>query len=302
MKKEFLGTLTALLTAFISGFAIIVNKVFIIDLDPVVFTSVRALIIGAVFFIIASFDCKFDYKKFKKVSWSYLIPIGLIGGGMAFLLFFTGLKYTTGGRAAFLHKTLPLYTILFAFFFLKEKITKKLVLAVVLMFIGLIILKSSQIDPAVFWSNPSFGDLLVILATILWAVENTIAKYVMKKEESNFVVVFARMFFGAIFLFGILMFFGNLNALLSLTPIQIVSLFISTLILLNYVLCWYWSIKLINVSKASILLLIAPTITLFLGVIILGEPISSSQLIGSYIILIGAYFAYKIKSEFTQAV
>ena len=88
MNKEAAGTLLALCTAIISGFAIFANKIFIVGLDPTIFTAVRAIIIGIVFFILASIQTKFDYSKFKRVSWKYLLAIGIIGGGFAFLLFF----------------------------------------------------------------------------------------------------------------------------------------------------------------------------------------------------------------------
>lgn len=53
MDNEMKGTLFALATALISGFSIIVNKVFIASIDPTVFTAVRAFIIGITFFVIA---------------------------------------------------------------------------------------------------------------------------------------------------------------------------------------------------------------------------------------------------------
>ena len=302
MKKEFFGTLLAILAAVVSGFSIIANKIFIVDLDPIIFTSVRALFIGLVCFIISSIECDFKYKKFKKVSWKPLIAIGFIGGAIAFLLFFTGLKLTTGGRAAFLHKTLPIYVTILAFLFLKEKITKKQVFALIIMFIGLIVLTSSQISPSIFWSDPSFGDLLVISATILWAVENIISRYTLIRKESVFVVTFARMFFGAMFLFAIAILLDNTYLLYQLTSQQIFNIYISTIILFYYVFLWYWSIKFINVSKAVTLLLLSPVISLILGVIILDEPVPILQLVGSALILIGAYVVAKTKSEFLQSV
>jgi drug/metabolite transporter (DMT)-like permease len=301
MKKEFFGTLLAILAAVVSGFSIIANKVFIVDLDPTVFTSIRALFIGIVCFIISSIECKFKYKKFKTVSWKYLVAIGLIGGAIAFLLFFTGLKLTTGGRAAFLQKTLPIYVVILAFLFLKEKITKKHVFALIIMFIGLIVLTFSQIEPSIFWSNPSLGDTLVIFATILWAIENIISKYTMIKKESVFVVTFSRMFFGAIFLFAVVILLDKVNLLFQLTAKQLFSIYVSTIILFYYVFLWYWSIKFINVSKAAILLLLAPVVSLVLGVIILNEPVPLLQLIGSALILIGAYVVSKTKSKFLQS-
>jgi len=251
MKKESLGTFLVLCTAIISGFAIPVNKFLIIDLDPTVFTATRAVLIGIGFFIIASYQNKFNYKKFKKVPWKYLLSIGLIGGGFAFLFYFTGLQLTTSGRAAFLHKTLPIYTIILAFLFLKEKIVKKQVFALILMLLGTLLIYSAKITPTELWSEPSIGDLLIILATFLWGVENIIARGVMIKSESNFVVTFGRMFFGAILLFGILLGLGKLDQLLFLTIEQIGKLLLSTAILFGYVFTWYWGIKLINVSKAA---------------------------------------------------
>ena len=298
MRKEAIGTLLALCTALISGFAIFANKIFIVDLDPTIFTAVRAIIIGALFFVIASVQTKFDYSKFKKVPWKYLLAIGIIGGAIAFLLFFTGLKITTGGRAAFLHKTLPLYTTLLAFIFLKEKVSQRQLIAMILMLIGVFSIYSATINPADLWLNPSLGDLLIIGATILWGIENVIAKKAMLLKESNFVVTFGRMFFGAVVLFGVVLLMGKLDLLLALQPHQIVNLLISTAILFGFVLTYYWSLKYINVSKASTILLLAPVITLLLGFWFLYEPVPILQLAGSVVILIGAYLIFDVKSEF----
>ncbi len=73
----------ALMTVVISGFAIFANKIFIVDMDPTIFTAVRAMIIGLAFFLIASWQSRFDYKQFKKVPWKWLLAIGIIGGGLA---------------------------------------------------------------------------------------------------------------------------------------------------------------------------------------------------------------------------
>lgn len=288
--------------AIISGFAIPINKLLIIDLSPTVFTATRAILIGIGFFIIVSFKNNFNYKKFKRVPWKSLLAIGFIGGGLAFLFYFTGIKLTTSGRAAFLHKTLPIYTIILAFLFLKEKVVKKQILALILMLFGTFILYSAKISPSELWIEPSIGDFLIILATFLWGVENIIAKKVMIKGESNFVVTFSRMFFGAILLFGILLGLGKLDQLLSLTIGQIGKILISSAILFGYVFTWYWGIKLINVSKAAPILLLAPVVSLLLGAVWLGEPTPTLQLLGSALILLGAFIVTTVKSKFVTAV
>ena len=290
--KENWGTFLVFLTAVISGITIVVNKFFVVKIDPLIFTATRALLIGVVFFLISLFISKATNKRFKKVSWKPLLLIGTIGGGIAFWLFFAGLKLTTAGRAAFLHKTLPIYALLLAFIFLKEKITRKHLIAMVIMLGGLILMELGNISQGM-----RVGDLLVLGATILWAVENTISKKAMINHESNWIVTFSRMFFGAIVLFAIIFLMKKSDLLFSLTGQQIVYILISGGLLLLYVLTWYWGLRYINLSKASTILLIAPVISLFLGFYWLNENILLLQLIGSFLILIGAFVVARIKSE-----
>lgn len=300
-KTEAAGTALALLTAVVSGVAIPLNKVFVVDMDPIVFTAVRALLIGLFFFFISGVQTKFDYSSLKK-NWSWLLAIGFIGGGLAFMLFFSGLKLTTSGRGAFLHKTLPLYVALLAFIFLKEKISKVQWGALGVMLVGTFVIYIAQIGPGAMWSNPGLGDLLIIGATILWAVENVMARKVLKDGESNLIVTFARMSFGAVLLWGAVVLLGRWDAVLNLTMIQVRNMLISTGVLTAYVLFWYWSIKLINVSKAAALLLLSPVISLMIGVLWLGEPAPFMQLLGSMLILAGAAYVVNVKSRLATGV
>ncbi len=295
-NKELLGTMLAVFTAIVSGISIPLNKIFVVDIDPAVFTAVRAVLIGLVFLLI-SFATHGMSRKLFKHDWKYLALIAVIGGALAFLLFFTGLKLTTAGRAAFLHKTLPIYVVLFAFLFLREKITRKQIYALGIMLAGLLFMVSAQINPAELWADPQLGDALVIGATILWAAENVIAKKVMKDGASNFIVAFARMFFGGLILFGAVALTGKMGVLASLTVQQWNNIFISVGVLFGYVLFWYWSLRHINVSKASMLLLIAPVVSLVAGYAWLHEPLPALQLFGGALILIGAYFVAGMRSE-----
>ncbi len=295
MKKrnnEVFGTFLVILTAIFSGFNIVANKFFVESIDPLIFTATRALLIGIIFFFISLFIAKTKGKKFKSASWKSLTLIGIIGGSFAFWLFFTGLKMTTAGRAAFLHKTLPIYAAFFAFFFLKEKLSKKLLLSIVIVLCGLVVMELPEISLGI-----NIGDMLVIAATILWALEYTLSKKLMLEKESNWVVTFSRMFFGSIILIAIIILTGKTNELLSLNLNQIIYILVSGFLLLLYVLTFYWGLKHINLAKASTILLLAPVISLILGIALLGETVSAMQLIGSTLILIGLFFVIKSKSE-----
>ena len=288
MDKETLGTLLVLTTAIGSGAAIIINRLFVLKVEPVVFTAIRALFIGLVFFALSQ---KFE-KKSKSVPIVNLLLLGLIGGGLAFFLFFTGLPLTTGGRDAFIHKTLPVWATLLAFFFLKEKISNKQKLAIGLGLLGLMVLQYENVP-----IKMRTGDFLALFATVLWAIENTLAKKFMRLGETNWRVTFGRMFFGSLFLFGVATLQGKLHLIAELQPVQWLYIAVSTLMLTWYVLTWYWGLKYINLSKASGILLLSPVISLILGVMFLSEPVYPLQLAGSALILLGCFTLARTKSE-----
>lgn len=293
-RKELLGTLLALAAAVLSGVAIPANKVFVSGLDPLVFTAVRSILIGFVFLLL-SLKLRRGQRLFT-ASWKQLAVIAVVGGAAAFLLFFTGLGYTTAGRAAFLQKTLPLFVAALAFVFLKERLSKMQAGALGVMLLGLCGITFATISPAEFWSNPQLGDALVLLATALWAVETVVSKRAMMGGESNFVVLVARMLFGGLILFGGVLLTRSLSSLLALTAVQLVNIGVSTLLLFGYVLCFYGALKHIAASKAAALLLLAPVVSLAIGMS-MGEPAPLLQLVGSAAILVGALLLVRARPE-----
>lgn len=293
MNKETAGTLLALATAIVSGVAIPVNKAFIVNMDPAVFTAVRSIIIGVIFLALS---LKFSGKK-TKTNWKYMAIIAVIGGAFAFLLYFTGLKLTTASRAAFLHKTLPFYVAVLAFVFLKEKISRRYAYAMIMMVVGIVAIYYASISPAEMWLNPHLGDALIIIATMMWAVENVIARKAMLGGATNYIVSFSRMFFGGLIIFGFAALTGKAGAIASITAPQLFNISVSTALLFAYVLFFYSSLRFINASKAAALLLLSPVISLVLGITFLGEPAPLLQLGGSVVILLGAYLMAGMKSE-----
>ncbi|HLD77911.1 MAG TPA: DMT family transporter [archaeon] len=295
MRKETLGVLLAIAAALVSGVSIPANKVFVSGLDPLVFTAVRAILIGVVFLFLS---LRFGRGTVHvRESWKALAAIAVIGGAAAFFLFFSGLSLTTAGRAAFLQKTLPLFVALLAFVFLKERLSRLHWGALGLMLLGLAGIAFATISPAEFWTNPQLGDLLVIGATVLWAVETVISRKAMVDGATSFVVVFARMFFGGAILFGAVLLTKSLAALLALTQAQLASIGISTGLLFLYVLFFYGALKLISAARAATLLLLAPVVSLLISIGVLGEPAPLLQLAGSAAILVGAFLVARSRPE-----
>jgi len=282
------GYYLVLSTAIISGFAIFINQFGVKVSHPYVFTFLKNTMVAVLLFsLILILKDRKQLTNIKKKQWLQLILIGLIGGSIPFLLFFKGLSLTTSIGGAFLHKTIFIYIALFAAIFLKEKISKKYFLGGLFLVLGnLFLLKqiSFSIDT---------GSLLILLATLFWAVENVISKYVLRELPGK-VVALGRMFFGSLFIFLFLLFSGQAPLLMELNLIQIGWVSLTGLLLFGYVITWYSGLKYIPVSKAAVILLLGSPITSLLYFIQTGQ-ITYPAILGIFLIAVGAGIALGLK-------
>jgi len=285
------GYLLVFLTSIISGFSIFINKFGVSIVNPYIFTWLKNLIVS--FLLIGVILALKDWRKLKNLTqkqWFLLVLIGLIGGSIPFLLFFKGLSLTSAVKGSFIHKTMFIYVAVLATFFLKEKIDRKFLFGGVLLLIGnLILLKKLPIEI-------NKGDLLVFLATLLWAIENTISKYALKDLEGR-IVAWGRMFFGVIFIFLFLLPSGQLHLVIGLNLKQISWVLITSIILFGYVMTWYSGLKLIPVSQATAILLFGSPITTFLN-LVSGGKISQVEIFSAILIMIGLILVLGAKKFF----
>ena len=284
------GYFLVFLTALISGFSIYINKFGVgIFKNPEIYTFLRVLLVA---FILGLILVVFDFKKVKnlrKRDWLLLVLIGLVGGSVPFLLFFKGLKITSSAEGSFIHKTMFLWIAILASVFLKEKIDRKFLFgALILLFANSLLLKK-------FHFLPDRGDLLILIATIFWAIENTLSKYLLSTSNlDGKTVAFGRMFFGTIFIWIYLIFTGQISEIFVLNLKQINWVLITGIILLFYVLTWYSGLKFIPVSKASAILLLGSPITTILN-LISGIKIPQREIISGVLIFVGIVTIFGIK-------
>lgn len=278
------GVLLVLATAVISGFAIFINKFSVAKIEPSVFTFLKNIVVAV--FLLSILLLSREWKTIKGLTrgqWLKLVGIGFIGGSIPFLLFFNGLKIGSAATSAFIHKTLFIYASLFALFFLREKLNKKIIIAAVLLLLGnLLLLKLKAFTFGV-------GELLVLIATLFWAGENVLSKYTLKDLSGN-VVAWGRMFFGSLFILVYLAVMGKLPVLVSLSGAAWLWVLITSVILLLFVVTYYNGLKYIKVSTATCILLLGSPITTLLSFAFTGAVLSASQLIGILLILGGVLF------------
>lgn len=251
--------------------------------NPYIFTflknAVVALMLSGLILLIKDWKL---LKNLTKKQWMLLLIIGLVGGSVPFLLFFKGLSLASAAQGSFIHKTMFIYVAILAAIFLKEKISKEFLIGALLLLLGsLIFLKAL---PTSF----SRGDLLVLVATLLWAVENVISKHVLKDLPGR-TVAWARLFFGSLFILSYLGAIGQIGLMVNLSARQISWTLITSVLLFGYVITWYNGLKYVPVSVATTILIFGSSITTWLS-LISGGKVSPKELLAGGLILVGLVF------------
>jgi drug/metabolite transporter (DMT)-like permease len=284
MKK---GILLVFSTAIISGFAIFINQFGVSIINPYIFAGLKNITVAILVccLLLAMKDWRI-LRGLSKKYWGLLLAIGLIGGSIPFLLFFKGLSLTTGVQGAFIHKTMFIYVAVLAALFLKEKISKKL------LFGGLLLLLGNAFLLKFIPHSLGKGDLLILLAALFWAVENTISKYTLRELPSR-VVIWGRMFFGSIFILIFLVATGQIGLIGTLNISQVAWVVVTAIILLGYVITWYTGLKYVPVSVATPILLLGAPITALITFIYTGV-INWAQVLGIGLALLGIIIILKV--------
>lgn len=287
------GLLLVLGTAFISGIVVFISKFGVSIINPYIFTGLKNIIVTLLIvgWLLAMKDWQI-LKKLKRIQWLLLAGVGLIGGSIPFLLYFKGLSLTSPVQASFIHKTMFIYIAVLAVVFLKEKISKGFLIGGLLLLLGNILLL--KLIPHQF----GWGDFLILLATLFWALENILSKHLLK-ELSSRVVIWGRMFFGSIFIILFWLATGQAHLAALLNMEQLGWLLITSAFLFGYVTTWYTGLKYLKVSLAATVLLLASPITTLLSFLFLGETLVLAQILGIILIGLAIFLIYKFSCHWS---
>ena len=218
------GLVFAGMTALVSGVSVFVNSYGVRSIsDAAVYTTAKNLVAAVLLVAIAGLlgsrrspnramagRPESARRHSNLLRWLGLGYVGVVGGGVAFVLFFEGLARTTATPAAFLHDTMVAWVALLAMAFLRERPSSWNIGAIVLLFVGEV-----AVAGGIGHLVAGQGELLVLEATVLWAVETVVAKRLLQSIAPTSLAV-VRMGIGVVVLLGFLLVTGHLGALTGL--------------------------------------------------------------------------------------
>lgn len=276
------GAIFALGAAVISGVNGFLTKPALVAVgDPVMFTFLKNLVTVGV---LLSFFLYFGgWREIREASsrdrWM-LLAIGMVGGGIPFVLYFTGLSMIPAVTAALIHKTLFLWVAFLAIPLLGERAGWLQAFA-----FGLLLLAVMSFQFPVL-ETFGMGEMLVLLATLLWAVENILAKKVLSRISSLSAAT-ARMSVGSVVIFGFVLFGGSAGTIASLSFSAWGWIFLTGLLLAGFVSLWYRALSFAPATFVATLLIPATFITGALSSVFVTGDLSSTQVYGWLCVIFG---------------
>jgi drug/metabolite transporter (DMT)-like permease len=278
------GLVLALLAALVSGVSVFVNGVAVSLANPFAYTALKN--VGALAFVAAIALVLAGIRHFRLLSvrqWGMLALIGVIGGGVPFLMFFEGLSLGGAAVSSFIYRSLFLFAGISGYFILKETPSPRDMAAGFVILAGNALLVSGT---AAF----GIGQMLVLGATVLWAVEYALSRRLMADVHPQAVMA-SRMFFGSIVIFGFLAATGSLGALFTINAAVMGWLVLTALLLGGFLFCWYNALKNLSLLKASVIFTLGGIVTAALNLAFLGTAVTLVQAAGLVLILGGVLLA-----------
>jgi len=292
-RKEKEGVLLVMICVFIHGAQPILGKYGVSLVQPLFFASLTNLIAAASLILIILLKRESLFLLMERRYFLSLMSIGFFGTTLSNILFFYGVRLTSGINSAILLQVEPIYALIIGYLLLQERVTLRQMISTLLIIFGTLLV----IYQGTFKLN--WGDTLVLLTPLCYQVGHLFSKQLLSQTEiSPLFIAAGRTLFGGIFLFMLNQLVG-VNQFEHLKDLSILGILIFYGVVI-YGLTYYTfyeSIKRINLSKATAIISVYPAISIILAWFILQEIPDFFQISGFFIILLGIIYLSYVKSE-----
>lgn len=239
----------------------------------------RFIIATALFFVyILAKKTRVDIKP---VHFLFLFILGGIFYTLQSTFYFSSVKYIPASLAVLIFYTYPVYVVLLSYFIDKEKLNGQILSSITLSMAGLAMVIGTSFGTV----NPQ-GVLLAICSALVYSCYTVLGSRVVKQlpavVTSAFVSLFAAI---SLLVMGLTNHSLKINletqAWAAIAGIAVLSTVVS-------MFTYFRGLELVGSTKASIVSMIEPLITIGFSILLFNETLSGNQLLGALAVLGGA--------------
>ncbi len=252
-------------------------------------SAIRAFFVALTALIYVFFTNKGNLKV-DRAQFSTLVYIGIVGTIFADLIYFYAFTKIPVINAVLIGHMQPIFIVLIGFFILKEdKLTKYDYFGILLMVIAGLLVTTRTFENLSMLKLGTFGDFLVLLATIAWATTAIAMRKYLKSMNAG-VVAFYRFLIASL-LFAIYLLYKS-----SVTISNLYQILVGIVVGIGTIL-YYESLKRLKAAQVGALEMSTPFFAAILSFFVLGEATTTMQIFGIVLLFVGVYFISKHESQ-----
>lgn len=221
--------------------------------------------------------------SFKKKDFALILCVAITGAVIAPLMYFHGLHITSASNTAVLSNMETVFTVAIAILFFKEKLSKIGYVGLAMVAVGAILVTT---DLSNFSLQLNAGNLLIIGASLFWALDNNISKVITKKIPVLKIAQLKSAIGGGLLLSIVLI--TNVPIFFKIAEIPFI-LLLGTVGFAASLYCFLRAIKIIGIVKTIVIFATSSVFGLIFAVVFLHENISMYQIIAIIVMISGIY-------------
>lgn len=293
--KPLFGHLAALFTILVWGITFISTKILMVDFTPVEIMFYRVALAVMVLFAVSPPRLPWGRldRQTLRSEWK-VMAAGLCGVTLYFLFQNTALSYTLTANVSVLISVAPLFTALVSRAILHERLKTNFFLGFSAAIAGIIII---TFNGSYYLKLNPLGDLLSLLAALVWAFYSVLIKQISAQGSSMLVVTRKVFTYGLLFLLPLLPLFDfRLDARrLLVLPNLLNLLFLGAGASALCYITWNSAVRILGPVKTSVYIYMVPVVAILASALVLDETITLIAGIGMALILTGMVLSEREK-------
>ncbi|OGL35949.1 hypothetical protein A3F65_02480 [Candidatus Saccharibacteria bacterium RIFCSPHIGHO2_12_FULL_47_16b] len=252
--------------------------------------------------IIATFKA---FKKFTKRQWLSVGLVSFLSGAVGTIAYTAALgrvNYISFSVVVLLQQLNPIFAIAAAAALLRERLSKRfIILSIVALAAAYVVTFPNFTVNFATGTGTAVAALLALGAAASWGISTAFSRYALK-DTSPIHVTAARFGLTPLFALGFVLLSGSSSSLGALTASQwkyIAAITFSTGLVALAI--YYYGLKFVLASRAAILELAWPLSAVFVGYFWLSERLTTTQLVGSAVLLGAIWLIARDKKTVAEA-
>lgn len=267
------------------GGAFIGGRVAATEFPPAMAALLR-FAVATVALLLVAFVVERGLPRLSARQWVAVALMGLTGVAIFNLCFMYGLARAPASRGALIMALNPALTLLGAILFLHERVTRDKVIGIATALAGVAVVLGHGNPVGLLRGSVGAGDAILLGCPLSWAAYSLIGRHALPGLSAVAVTTYAALVGTALLLLATIAtgdFALPSASVRAWTAIGFVGLFGTALAFVLF----YRGVRAIGPARASVFINLVPVVAILLGVLLLGEALEISMVIGGALVVAG---------------